>query len=177
MDHGVAHLSANLHDFPDPGGMIRGAGIHQVLNALLFVHVLHLVQQDAHGVAKHVVHIGFQLHAPHVLHARRVFPNAGLHCRVGGIRVRRVVGNAVHRQIGFHGGYHGFRQVRPDFHELVGFGHDPDEVRIVHHVDARQARDFPLGFFAHERQKRQRVLVRAPDAGVVHHREFKLQVR
>ena len=47
---------------------------------------------------------------------------------------------------------------------------------VIHHFDARQARDFAFGFFAHKRQERQRVCVRAPDVGVVHHHQVKVQV-
>ena len=121
--HRVAHLSANAHEFANVGAMIQGAVEHNVLNALFFVNVFHLVHHDAHGVAKHVVHVGFQLDALHVLHARHVFAaGLGPHFRVNGMRIRSVVRDNVQRRRGFDGGNHWFRNVRPNFHELVGLG-------------------------------------------------------
>ena len=141
------------------------------------VNVLYFVHHDAHGIAKHVVHVGFQLHALHVSHALRVFAiGAGLHCRVGGIRVRRVVNHAVHRRVDFNHGNHGLRYVRPNFHELVGFGHDADQVRVIYDFNAGQARNFAFGFLVHERKERQRVGIRPPNVGVIHHDHVRIQV-
>ena len=152
--------------------------VHNAFQPFLSLQVLDFVDHDAHGIAKQRVHFGFQPNASHVFHPLGVLVGPRLHFRIGDIGIRGVVGNEVqpfhasgHRRNVQHG------DVRLNFHELVGFRHDSNETAVINDVDARQARDSGLCFFADKREKLQRVLVRAPNAEIIHHHQVHVNVR
>ena len=108
MNRGIAHLSANSHDFPNVGMVVIAAAAggvqHDVFQPLLLFNVFYFVDHNAHGIAKHVVHLGFQMNALHVSHPVLVFPGCTrLHCCIRRVRVCCVVSNDVQRRIGFDG--------------------------------------------------------------------------
>ena len=48
---------------------------------------------------------------------------------------------------------------------------------VINDLNAREARNLRLRFFADEREELQRVFVRPPNVGVVHHDDIQVRVR